>query len=63
LLNYASIAEFPAVGSDSALFLDESSSRIFQWESPYYIEVGVSGGSGGGVTATDSIHPFLLMGG
>jgi hypothetical protein len=49
-------------GSDTTLYLDESSSRIFQWESPVYVEVGVSGG-GGSAAAADSFHPFLLMGG
>jgi hypothetical protein len=43
-LNYASISDFPATGSDSALYLAEDTSRIYQWESPYYVEVGVSSG-------------------
>lgn len=43
-LVYASVAAFPATGSESALYLDESSSRLYQWESPVYVEVGTSGG-------------------
>jgi len=43
-LVYASISDFPATGSSTALYLDESSSRLFQWESPVYVEVGTSGG-------------------
>jgi hypothetical protein len=42
--------------------LAEDTSRIYQWESPVYVEVGTSGG-GGIAAATDSLHPFLLMGG
>jgi hypothetical protein len=58
------VTDFPATGSSSALYLAEDTSRIYQWESPVYVEIGVSGGGGGGsVTATDSLHPFLLMGG
>ena len=59
---YSSVQNFPVTGSDTTLYLDESSSRIFQWESPVYVEVGVSGG-GGSAAAADSFHPFLLMGG
>jgi hypothetical protein len=59
---YSSVAAFPATGSSTALYLAEDTSRLFQWESPVYVEVGVSGG-GGGAAAEDSIHPFLLMGG
>lgn len=43
----ASASAFPATGSESALYLDESTSRIFQWDSGVYVEVG---GSGGGVS-------------
>lgn len=43
-LVYPSISDFPATGSSTALYLDESSSRLYQWESPVYVEVGVSGG-------------------
>jgi len=43
-LVYASINDFPATGSSTALYLDESSSRLYQWESPVYVEVGTSGG-------------------
>jgi hypothetical protein len=49
-LNYSSVTDFPATGSSTALYLDESSSRLYQWESPYYVEVGVSGG---GVALSD----------
>jgi hypothetical protein len=34
--------------------LDESTSRLYQWESPVYVEVGVSGGGGSGGAATTS---------
>ena len=53
-LNYPSITDFPATGSASALYLDESTSRLYQWESPVYVEVGVSGGGGSGGAATTS---------
>ena len=43
-LVYASINEFPSTGSSNALYLAEDTSRLFQWESPVYVEVGVSGG-------------------
>lgn len=41
---YASVGNFPATGSETTLYLDESSSRLFQWESPVYVEVGGVGG-------------------
>jgi hypothetical protein len=41
---YSSVANFPATGSSATLYLDESTSRLYQWESPVYVEVGVSGG-------------------
>lgn len=44
---YASVSAFPATGSESVLYLDESTSRLFQWDATVYVEVG---GSGGGVT-------------
>ena len=56
------MTDFPATGSASALYLAEDTSRLYQWESPVYVEIGVSGG-GGSSAATDSFHPFLLMGG
>lgn len=44
---YASVSAFPATGSESVLYLAEDTSRLYQWESTVYAEVG---GSGGGVT-------------
>jgi len=52
-LVYASINNFPATGSSSALYLDESSSRLYQWESPVYVEVGTSGGGIATTSASD----------
>jgi hypothetical protein len=52
-LVYPSISDFPATGSSTALYLDESSSRLFQWESPVYVEVGVSGGGTATTSAAD----------
>jgi hypothetical protein len=43
-LVYASITDFPATGSSTALYLAEDTSRLYQWESPAYVEVGTSGG-------------------
>lgn len=43
---YASVSAFPATGSASVLYLAEDTSRLYQWESPVYVEAG---GSGGGV--------------
>lgn len=43
-LVYSSITDFPATGSSTSLYLAEDTSRIYQWESPVYVEVGVSGG-------------------
>jgi hypothetical protein len=62
IANYATTGSFPAVGSSTVLYLASDTSRIHQFVSGVYVEVGVSGG-GGGVAATDSLHPFLLMGG
>jgi hypothetical protein len=59
---YTSAASFPATGSETTLYLAEDTSRLYQWESPVYVEIGVSGG-GGSAAAADSFHPFLLMGG
>ena len=52
-LNYASVTDFPAVGSASALYLAEDTSRIYQWESPVYVEVGTSGGGIATTSASD----------
>jgi hypothetical protein len=62
LATYATTGNFPATGSANVLFLAEDTSRLYQWESPVYVEIGVSGG-GGSAAADSSIHPFLLMGG
>jgi hypothetical protein len=35
------------------LYLDESSSRLYQWESPVYVEVGTSGGGIATTSASD----------
>lgn len=43
---YASVSAFPATGSESVLYLAEDTSRLYQWDSTVYVEVG---GSGGGV--------------
>jgi hypothetical protein len=58
-LVYASVADFPATGSATALYLDESSSRLFQWESPVYVEVGVSGGGVATTSASDLVDGTL----
>jgi hypothetical protein len=58
---HSSVANFPATGSETTLYLDESKSRLFQWESPVYVEVGVSGGGGGGSSAS-SYGSNLLFG-
>ncbi len=52
-LVYPSITDFPATGSASALYLDESTSRLYQWESPVYVEVGTSGGGIATTSASD----------
>jgi hypothetical protein len=52
-LVYASISEFPVTGSATGLYLDESTSRLFQWESPVYVEVGTSGGGIATTSASD----------
>lgn len=62
---YASVSAFPATGSESVLYLAEDTSRLYQWDSPVYVEVG---GSGGGVThasthatgGTDAITPASI---
>lgn len=40
----ASVSAFPATGSASVLYLAEDTSRLYQWESPVYVEVGGTGG-------------------
>jgi hypothetical protein len=62
-LVYSSISEFPATGSASALYLDESTSRIYQWESPVYVEVGTSGGGGGGASISDGSKGDITVSG
>ena len=52
-LVYSSITDFPATGSSTALYLDESTSRLYQWESPVYVEVGTSGGGIATTSASD----------
>jgi hypothetical protein len=52
-LVYASVNDFPATGSASALYLAEDTSRIYQWESPVYVEVGTSGGGIATTSASD----------
>jgi hypothetical protein len=50
---YASVAAFPVTGSASALYLAEDTSRLYQWESPVYVEVGTSGGGIATTSASD----------
>jgi len=52
-LVYSSIADFPATGSSTALYLAEDTSRLYQWESPVYVEVGTSGGGIATTSASD----------
>ena len=60
---HASASAFPATGSETTLYLDESNSRIFQWESPVYVEVGVSGGSSSsGSSGMSSYGTNLIFG-
>ena len=61
LATYATAANFPGTGLATVLYLATDSSKIYQWNG-VYVEIGVSGG-GGSSAATDSFHPFLLMGG
>jgi hypothetical protein len=44
LAAYATTAGFPATGSATVLYLDETSSKLYQWESPVYVEIGTAGG-------------------
>jgi hypothetical protein len=52
-LVYASISDFPATGSSTALYLAEDTSRLYQWESPNWVEVGTSGGGVATTSASD----------
>jgi hypothetical protein len=79
IASFATTASFPAVGLATVLYLASDSSRIFQFVSGFYVEIGVAGGGGGAATTSASdltsgilsqsrldfvpIHPFLLMGG
>jgi hypothetical protein len=58
---HSSVANFPATGSETTLYLDESKSRLFQWESPVYVEIGVAGGGGGGGSSTPSAADNLYL--
>jgi hypothetical protein len=60
LFTYASTANFPATGSSAALYLAEDASRLYQWESPVYVEIGVSGGGGSG-SSTPSVADNLYL--
>lgn len=44
LATYATTAGFPATGSATVLYLAEDSSKLYQWESPVYVEIGAAGG-------------------
>lgn len=44
LAAYATTANFPATGSATVLYLAEDTSRLYQWESPVYVEIGTAGG-------------------
>jgi hypothetical protein len=61
LLSYATTAQFPATGASGNLYLSSDTSKIYRWESTVYVEIGAAAGGGG--SAPDSIHPFVLMGG
>jgi len=63
IASFATTGSFPAVGLANLLYLASDSSRAYQFVGGVYIEVGVSGGGSSGGTETDSLHPFLLMGG
>lgn len=61
LATYATTANFPATGSANVLFLAEDTSRLYQWESPVYVEIGVSGGGGSGGGSSVSSYGFNLL--
>lgn len=50
---YASTASFPAAGTAAVLYIATDSRRLYSWTGSAYAEV----------SPTDSLHPFLLMGG
>jgi hypothetical protein len=62
---YETVSAFPATGAADTLYVDSSTSRIWRWESPIYVETGPVGGGGGGGSSVDTntiFHPFLLGG-
>jgi hypothetical protein len=62
---YETVSAFPATGAANTLYVDSSTSRIWRWESPIYVETGPVGGGGGGGSSVDTntiFHPFLLGG-
>ena len=54
IASYATTSSFPAVGLANLLYVASDSSRAYQFAGGFYIEIGVTGGSGGGGTATTS---------
>ena len=58
IASYATTASFPATGLATVLYLATDTSKIFQWNG-VYVEIGVSGGSGGGnstPSAADNLY-------
>jgi hypothetical protein len=45
LATYGTTSSFPAVGLASVLYLAEDTSRIYQWESPAYVEIATTSAS------------------
>lgn len=63
LVRHATTAGFPATGQEGVLYLSVDTSKIFRWESPFYVEVGVSGGGGTATaSASDGYGRILLFG-
>lgn len=62
LAAYATTASFPATGSATVLYLAEDSSKLYQWESPVYVEIGTAGGgfSHAASHAADGSDPLTL---